>query len=397
MKKEPQESVLHSWIKHHAESSFSMFGKDCLVIPYLTKHLLDEMKNLEGRIIYLSKKYDKDEEDYLLLQFANTEGRVKHLSSTSVGHEFIAGKVTYLQTSNALIYSHLYIPIRDLEDSVTYNIPVTHFVGNCKSEVVMREKEENMFTKHFTDKEKSLSKARERVAELDTLIGKTYYFGYNYDYDTNRSDYKVETLCLDDNRSRYNLTYGYYKCVGLEWLHTSSWTESVYAYYAILEDSVGTRFQFPARSMRVKFGNRDYPDHRDLKGFTDIFIPKAKQDNFLRRKAAEEAEVDAMIAKYEAKYKDKGLAIALAVGSCKEERYLQLRKKYGAKKAALMARKLYEIGWSYEEVKESIGNDYFVCVHTYENQLGYYERYQHRKYEPTFLTFRNGTLISISD
>lgn len=397
MKNEPQESVLHSWIKFHNESSYNVYGKNCLVIPFHSKHLVDEMKRLEGRIIYLSKKYDIDAEDYLLLSSGNAEGQTKHLNSLEIGHEFVAGKVIYIGTSNALIYSHLFLPIYDIQDSMRYYIPVTHFVGNCKSEVVMREKEENLFTKHFTDKENSLSYAKQRVADLDTLIGKTYYFRYNYDYDKNKSYYNVETRCLDEKRSLYDLKYGYYKCVGLEWLHTSSWTESVYAYYAVLEDSAGIRFQFPATSIRVKYGDREYPGHKDLKTFTDIFIPKAKQDDFLKRKAAEKAEVEEKIAKYEAKYHDKSLAIALAVGSCTEERYLMLRKKYGAKKAALMARKNYSIGWSYDEVRESIGNEYFECVHTYENRLGYYERYQLRRYEPSFLTFKNGILISISN
>ena len=161
---------------------------------------------------------------------------------------------------------------------------------------------------------------------------------------------------------------------------------------AVMKDSLDREFQIPLELIDLRDNQNFFTNHKfELE---EEYIARVR--DYEQRKAAEDAALDRDIEKYTAKYKDKSLAITLAVEKC-EDRYLKLRKKYGAKKAGLMVCRRFEIGWGYDEVRESLGKEYFECVHTFENKLGYYERYQYRKYEPTYLTFKNGTLVSISD
>lgn len=237
-----------------------------------------------------------------------------------------------------------------------------------------------------------------------------------YNHLVGHNNYHAKTLSLPGKRLRYDGTeyakLDYEKCKQIKYWQkdqtyflkkqTAYLCERIdlsneYAHHfgmcAIMTDSLGNKFQIPLELIDLRDGQNSFTNHKfELE---EEYL--ARTNSWKERKAAEEAALDEAIAKYTSKYKDRSLAIVLAVGKCSEERYLKLRKKYGAKKAGLMARGLYEIGWGYDEVKEAIGDGYFECVHTYENQLGYYERYQHRKYEPTFLVFKNGTLISISD
>ena len=162
---------------------------------------------------------------------------------------------------------------------------------------------------------------------------------------------------------------------------------------AVMKDSLGNEFQIPLFLIDLMDNQNSFTHHKfELE---EEYI--ARQKTWQEEKAAEDAAFNAKIAQYKTQYKDNDLAFSLAIGKCTEERYLNLRKKYGVRKAGLMARGLYEIGWSYNEVKESIGDAYFECVHTYENRYGYYERYQHREYAPSYLLFENGRLISIYD
>ena len=66
-------------------------------------------------------------------------------------------------------------------------------------------------------------------------------------------------------------------------------------------------------------------------------------------------------------------------------------------KAGYMANKQFRIGWTYEEVKEAIGDEYFELLNTYENKYSYYEYYQYRKYYPKYVLFENGKVASIND
>lgn len=82
---------------------------------------------------------------------------------------------------------------------------------------------------------------------------------------------------------------------------------------------------------------------------------------------------------------------------CSEERYIKLRKKYGAEKAGYMASRQIRIGWTYDEVNEAVNGGYFELLNTYETKYSYYEYYQYRKYNPRYILFENGKVVSIND
>ena len=62
-----------------------------------------------------------------------------------------------------------------------------------------------------------------------------------------------------------------------------------------------------------------------------------------------------------------------------------------------MMKGAYEIGWTVEEVREAVGPYYFECIHTYKDKYAYYEQFQHGKYDPSLLLFKNGKLVSITN
>jgi hypothetical protein len=119
-------------------------------------------------------------------------------------------------------------------------------------------------------------------------------------------------------------------------------------------------------------------------------MPKADKEEKDRKEAQEEANKKRLIAKY-----GEDVGFAIWVGKCTEERYAALCKKYGKKKAGWMARRIYDIGWTYNEFCEAKNPIVkFECVHTYENRYAYYEVYN---YGGTYITFKNSVIVSISD
>ena len=62
-----------------------------------------------------------------------------------------------------------------------------------------------------------------------------------------------------------------------------------------------------------------------------------------------------------------------------------------------MASGMIDVGWTFSEVMESVGKEYFECVHTHKNRYAYWEVYQYKKYTPSYVTFRNNVVVGISD
>ena len=119
-------------------------------------------------------------------------------------------------------------------------------------------------------------------------------------------------------------------------------------------------------------------------------MSKEAKESEDRKKAKDESEKKRLIAKY-----GEDVGFAIWVGKCTEERYATLCKKYGKKKAGWMARRIYEVGWSYDEFCEAKNPIVkFECVHTYENRYAYYEVFD---YGGTYITFKNSVIVSISD
>lgn len=128
---------------------------------------------------------------------------------------------------------------------------------------------------------------------------------------------------------------------------------------------------------------------QDIK-FTKVFELKETYDAKKQAKADKEKEEKRLKAKY-----GEWLGVALSDGRCTEERYLSLCKKYGKKKAERMARRIYEVGWTYDEFCEAKNPIVkFECVHTYESRYAYYEVYN---YGGSYITFKNSVIVGISD
>ena len=98
--------------------------------------------------------------------------------------------------------------------------------------------------------------------------------------------------------------------------------------------------------------------------------------------------------KFKKKYGD-DVAMALTYDNCSEERYLKLKKKYGYKKALNMCRKLLQIGWTYDEVKEAIENRYIEYLRSAQFGNSYQEWFLYLPYYPSKIGGK--TLIFIND
>ena len=46
---------------------------------------------------------------------------------------------------------------------------------------------------------------------------------------------------------------------------------------------------------------------------------------------------------------------------------------------------------------EAVQDGYFVLLNTYENKYSYYVSYQYRKYNPKYVLFEIGKVVSIID
>ena len=386
LKKEPKESILHSWVVNEKSSDmFTNKAQSAFIIPFVTKKFIEGINDLEGKIMILFQNYYRDKEEYYMIKFANGEDRANRLSNINdipLGKDFIFGNMNFISWDKDLVYSQPFLNISDQDKTYMYRIPVTHFAGNCNILYVIRGKIENLPLRHFRDKEKYIADLKNKGPKMDSLIGRVYYFDPNEVYYKNEK-IKVdkEVSLIEDLQKTYNLKEGFYKCIGFDYFPKPN-NLLLFSYYPIFEDNEGKRFRFPLSFKSNKFGlNQDIH-------FTKVFEPKEVYDAKNISKEKNEKEERRLIAKY-----GEWLGSALSDGRCTEERYLSLCKKYGKKKAGYMARRIYDIGWKYEEFLEAKNPIVkFECVHTYENKHAYYEVYD---YGGTYITFKNSIIVSI--
>lgn len=382
-----KESILNAWL-YTPESIGYIRPKSSIVIPYLEKWFIDKMNSLEGKTLLLKKYYEKDMEDFLMLKFANDERKAERLvnvlSKIKEGDNFTAGKMKFISWGNKLVYSQPYLSITDPRDDYMYRVPVTHFAGNSNHLFIIKGEIEELPRRHFVEKETYIANLREKQPRQDSLIGRIFYFDTNnYYYKEVKGNIRSKIIPVDNQNELYNLTDGYYKCVGFD-CFPDKYSMSFFTYCAILEDNTGKRFTFPASFEYKKYGRREYIN------FTKAFMPKADKEEKDRKEAQDEANKKRLIAKY-----GEDVGFAIWVGKCTEERYAALCKKYGKKKAGWMARHIYDIGWTYNEFCEAKNPIVkFECIHTYENKYAYYEVYN---YGGTYITFKNSVIVSISD
>ena len=392
MKKEPKESILHSWnVKEMSAGPFKKVAQSGFVIPFMPKHFIDEVNRLTGDTLIYKKSYSKNDEDYFMLKFANSETKADNLlissksNSVNTGTEFIAGEMSFIPLGTDLVYSQPFLPVTNTSDAYMYRVPVSYFAGNSNILYVIRGKMENILTEHFIEKRAYLTKLKEKSPKMDSLIGRTFYFSPNDVYYKNEKKWvDREVTLIEDLNKPYEIKEGFYKCVGFDYFPRPENMLPFYEYYPIFEDSIGQHFRFP-----MSFKSDKFSVHQSI-NFTKVFELKEIYDAKIIKKTNKEKEEQRLKSKY-----GEWLGSALSDGRCTEERYLSLCKKYGKKKAEWMARRIYDVGWTYKEFLESKNPIVkFECVHTYENKYAYYEIYN---YGGTYLTFKNSVLVSISD
>ena len=63
----------------------------------------------------------------------------------------------------------------------------------------------------------------------------------------------------------------------------------------------------------------------------------------------------------------------------------------------MIAKGLYDVGFPKSAFYVAINKDYIKLIASYSDQTGSYEVIQHREFNPKYVTFRNGKIISITD
>lgn len=158
----------------------------------------------------------------------------------------------------------------------------------------------------------------------------------------------------------------------------------------VMKDSINTEFQMPLSLFRFN----ESAEHITWDNYFILEDDLIENNNkYEQKRAAIEVEID----KYAKKY-GKEIGEKIGRGVCTEERYLDLKKRFGVAGARKILCETFKIGWTLEEVRESIGRfTYFEQISSYETGSAYYQIFQYRNYYPQYLTFRNGKLISIME
>lgn len=382
MKGVPANAIERYWLHNEYLPFFS--------IPFYTKAFLTHFKQMVNEEVVFYRKYNTDTELYDMLEFANKSNDVGNLNVYR-GKKYTILNLGFLSTSSSLIYPNLYCTIQDTEKKVYY-VPITYFVGNAKLDYLMSKKMENLFEDHFKrtivleNKIKSFTSQSEEGKLIKKFSGKEVSLSWIELRTSMFRDYGYEIRKTIDDKP-YSIRNGNYKCLGFQYKIPYIETNRDFELYALLEDSMGVRFLFPA----IKFNNGIIDCN-----FDDIFVLKSEADEYEKKLKSEIDDLEEKVKYYTKKY-DERAANGIVYNGCTEEKYITLRKKYGAQKAGYMANKQFKIGWTYEEVKEAVNGGYFELLNTYENKYSYYEYYQYRKYYPKYVLFENGKVVSINN
>lgn len=394
LKKEPKESVLHSWVVADSEGDYIIRKKTALVIPFLTKRVIDKYVTLEGKQLLFRNCYKEGDTESYMLEFANGKALAGDLMDRDciyeIGHEFITNKFHFIPLGEKLNYSQPVLSISDSIRNKTYEIPVTYFAGNTNRLYVIRGNTPNLLSLYFVDKDSYKAKLQTKdTTQYEHFIGKRFYFDAGYTYETASNFVSDETRSYYNPNYRYRLRKGFYKCVGFDYFQPVSNSNYLnFKKYVVFEDSLEQKFIFP-----VETDYRQYNVHVKYIKFTEMF----ELESVKLEKDRKEAENNERLKQFVSKYGE-DLGFALWVGKCSEERYKLLCKKYGKRKAGMMARQLYEIGWTYDEFCEAKKPNFkFECVYTYKDGYGYYEIYKYGYSSSKYITFKNSVIISISD
>lgn len=245
----------------------------------------------------------------------------------------------------------------------------------------------------FSNKEQLLN---EKMANLNkrelSIVGDTLYYAQElkskYSYETLR-----DALCIQyrNSENTYKVKSNIpYKCTRIDLANEFAKDYSCPSLYAILTDPSGTEIQVPL----IKLAFKEKYDYDEM--FKIASEEKARQEAWVLKNAKEQEELDEKIAKYTPKYGKEGAKV-IAKGYCSEEDYAHWKKQYGERTAVMIAKGLYDVGFPKSAFYVAINKDYIKLIASYSDQTGSYEVIQHREFNPKYVTFRNGKIISITD
>lgn len=246
MKGVPANAIERYWLHNEYLPFFS--------IPFYTKAFLTHFKQMVNEEVVFYRKYNTDTELYDMLEFANKSNDVGNLNVYR-GKKYTILNLGFLSTSSSLIYPNLYCTIQDTEKKVYY-VPITYFVGNAKLDYLMSKKMENLFEDHFKrtivleNKIKSFTSESEEGKLIKKFSGKEVSLSWIELRTSMFRDYGYEIRKTIDDKP-YSIRNGNYKCLGFQYKIPYIETNRDFELYALLEDSMGVRFLFPA----IKFNN----------------------------------------------------------------------------------------------------------------------------------------------
>ena len=245
----------------------------------------------------------------------------------------------------------------------------------------------------FSNKEKLLSEEMKKLNKRElSIVGDTLYYAKELEAKYDHRSFS-DAMCIQyrNSEGHYNVKSNIpYKCVGIDLANQFSKDYSCPSLYAILSDPSGTKIQVPLRILAFK------EEYKYGEMFRIASEEKTRNEARIKQNEKEQKELDEKIAKYSTKYGKEGAKV-IAKGYCTEEDYAHWKKQYGERTAIMIAEGLYDVGFPKSAFYVAIKKDYIKLIASYNDQSGSYEVIQHREFNPKYVTFRNGKIISITD
>ena len=377
----------------------------------------DYMKKISDKFIgkELYFKWQNDKIDYNYDNYKDKENTLKRVFGSVNKRPLEISKLrncldVRFEECDTFIYAHpLVLCSYDENDNSksTVVIPLTYLAGNTPFYNGRTSDNSNyLFEYLFTLKEKELAfmfSKKNCHWVVRKYTGKDVYYGAKNQYyykganDVSSLYNAANNQKIMDN-SLYVLSEGIYKCLEFV-IYKKPWdTEEV---YAVLEDSLGTKFRVPATSIfsgTEKHKDYFYKEHK-CKNFQDYFMLvdeayayKQEQRNLAIQKAKQEKErYAALVKKYGSTYAEyiNGLT------TMQREKFERLAPKYGKATAKMMVEEKVRIGWSKQMCREAWGepDDIKKTIGSW----GTHEQWVYGDIYCDYLYFENGVLTSIQN
>lgn len=360
---------------------FKLNDNYCINIPYcLVKELQYLKDNFEKNDIICYTRGNLDNQKLKRNSFTN---QMKHLGGfvpdnifDRDGTCYICEEVNFVNVEG-YYYKQPIVLCKYEERNIT--IPAFEFRGLGTLTYGIEYRMEDFFEKrsdvfnHLADK-----KITKRML---SLLGKRLVYGRYGEY----SKDDAGMITKSGSNVQYTLKpKSFYFCDSYDLYYDKGYGLSI---CAILRDSIDTKFQVPLRLFK-------FNESEEQIKWDNLFILEDDYVEHTRKYEEKEATIAKEAEKYTKKY-GKEVGEKIAKGLCTEERYLNLRKRFGEKTSLKILKGKFEIGMTLEAVRESLRGQYFEPTNTFDSAGGLYQQYQYLKYSPVYLMFRNGKLISI--